>query len=397
MPGAEDSSAALPKAVLVKVEQQPRFLRAYFTKQEDGKTTEFYADYHWFWLRHNCTCRPQCCHEITGERLIDSSELLLTAQPISVEKDEDNQVKVHWGPSMIGEPESARHESVYTSSFLVDNAYSINRTTVLPPPSDLSLVELDYRNYTTETHDQYLLEVGKRLKEFGVVVVKNRGLDTEAIISDLLPEGVDVIPTHFGRIEDLRTDNTSNKNTDQLGYTNAGVDLHTDQPFIENPPGLQALQCITPADVGGDNFMVDARHAARYLRQEDPAAFERLVQTNVRFHRKQKNFESLQVTPIIQLDQDGEPAMVRYSYFTYAPHIVPFEFMEEWYKAYNAFASLVRDKKNQYRFLLNSGDFVLYDNHRMFHARTGFSGPRHVRGIYFNHKDVFTKLQQPID
>ena len=40
--------------------------------------------------------------------------------------------------------------------------------------------------------------------------------------------------SHFGRIEDLRPDNTTNKNTDQLGYTNAGVDLHTDQTYLSN-------------------------------------------------------------------------------------------------------------------------------------------------------------------
>jgi hypothetical protein len=55
--------------------------------------------------------------------------------------------------------------------------------------------------------------------------------------------GWKVVPTHFGRIEDLRTDNTTNKNTDQLGYTDAAVDLHTDQPFIAKPP---RFQCVWP-------------------------------------------------------------------------------------------------------------------------------------------------------
>jgi hypothetical protein len=55
--------------------------------------------------------------------------------------------------------------------------------------------------------------------------------------TDFLPAGASVIETHFGRIEDLRTDNTTNKNTDQLGYTDAPVNLHTDQPFIADPPG----------------------------------------------------------------------------------------------------------------------------------------------------------------
>jgi len=66
--------------------------------------------------------------------------------------------------------------------------------------------------------------------------------------------------------------------------------------------------------------------------------------------------------------------------------------MTQWYQAYNAFSNLVRDPKHQYKFLLNSGDCVLYDNHRMFHARTSFVGKRHVRGVYFNVADVYQRL-----
>ena len=54
-----------------------------------------------------------------------------------------------------------------------------------------------------------------------------------------MPKGASVITTHFGRIEDLRADNSTNTNNDQLGYTDAAVNLHTDQPFIQNPPGKE--------------------------------------------------------------------------------------------------------------------------------------------------------------
>jgi len=67
-----------------------------------------------------------------------------------------------------------------------------------------------------------------------------------------------------------------------------------------------------------------------------------------------------------------------------APHQLPFERMEEWYRAYDRFARLVRDPRHQLRFALRPGDFLLYDNHRMLHARTAFRGPRWVRGIYFD-------------
>ena len=210
--------------------------------------------------------------------------------------------------------------------------------------------------------------------------------------SDLLPEGASVVETHFGRIEDLRTDNSTNKNTDQLGYTDAPVNLHTDQPFIAHPPGMQMLQCIRAADTGGENLLVDARQAAIYLRELDPEAFRVLTTTKIRFHRQQKAFESIQERPLIELDAQGRFQQVRHSYFTMAPFHRPFGEMRAFYRAYNAFAAVIHDPRNQLFLPLTPGDFVLYDNHRMLHARTGFKGARHMRGVYFNHVDVWRKL-----
>ena len=55
--------------------------------------------------------------------------------------------------------------------------------------------------------------------------------------------------------------------------------------------------------------------------------------------------------------------------------------MEDYYRAYNKFISLIN--RYQYRSLLQAGDFLVYDNHRMLHARTSFVGARWLRGIYF--------------
>lgn len=206
--------------------------------------------------------------------------------------------------------------------------------------------------------------------------------ETEALIDAFSEAGLRVIGTHFGRIEDLRTDNVTNANTDQLGYTDAPIELHTDQPFLETPPRLQLLQCIRPAETGGESYLVDALSAARHLKSVDAAAYELLTTTPVRFHRKQKGFEKILESPL--LSGDGESFQVRWSYFTLAPYRLPFERMEAWYRAHDRFARLVRDRRNQYRFGLAAGDFVLYDNYRMMHARTAFRGARWLRGIYFD-------------
>jgi gamma-butyrobetaine dioxygenase len=58
--------------------------------------------------------------------------------------------------------------------------------------------------------------------------------------------------------------------------------------------------------------------------------------------------------------------------------------MEAFYRAYDRFARLVRHPRHRMQFLLKEGDFLLYDNRRMLHGRTGFRGPRWVRGVYFD-------------
>ena len=102
--------------------------------------------------------------------------------------------------------------------------------------------------------------------------------------------------------------------------------------------------------MGGDSSVVDALAAARHLEDLDRLAFEWLCTVPVTFHRKQKDFERVR------------GFRIRYSYFTLAPHRVPFGEMEAWYRAYNRFAKLVRDERHQYRFRLEAGDFLIYDN-----------------------------------
>jgi alpha-ketoglutarate-dependent taurine dioxygenase len=64
--------------------------------------------------------------------------------------------------------------------------------------------------------------------------------------------------------------------------------------------------------------------------------------------------------------------------------IVPFDTMEAYYHAYNRFTALTKKEDFQYHTLLKEGDFLVYDNHRMLHARTAFSGARWLRGVYFD-------------
>ncbi len=339
-----------------------------------------HADYHWFWLRHQCN---EDRHPRTGERTLDGSDVPLGIRPRDVRLDELGQnVLITWD-------EPSGRQSRYALQWLREHAYAWNREAAPPPPSNAARITVD----AVEVGDfapvvARALELARR---DGLALV--RGLsklspqaaedETELLIEAFGRAGLAIIGTHFGRIEDLRVDNTTNQNTDQLGYTDAGIDLHTDQPFLDQPPRYQLLQCIRAADEGGESFLCDALAAARYLASIDTDAFARLTTFPVVFHRKQKSFERIVESPILTMD-DPLGFIVRYSYFTLAPFKYPFAQMEAWYRAYDRFAKIVRDKRHQYRFHLQPGDFVLYDNHRMLHGRTAFSGPRWVRGVYFD-------------
>lgn len=329
------------------------------------------SDFHLRWLRHNCDADR---HPQTGERTIDSAELpdhlAVTAATI-----DDNVLRVTW-----------RHDgrvSRYPLAWLREHAYAVDRRAAPRPPSDVSVLEID----GSQGPDVVAGELLRRVRAHGAAIVRREhaspDTETEAWIAALQARGLDVIGTHFGRIEDLRTDNTTNANTDQLGYTDAAIDLHTDQPFLDHPPRYQLLQGIRTAE-GGDSIVADGEAAFRYLASIDAVAAELLLGTAVTFHRRQKQFERVVVAPIITTHRGR--IQVRSSYFTLAPFDLPFERMTAWYRAHDLFTRLVRDPRHHYTFRIRPGDVLLYDNRRMLHGRTAFRGARWIRGVYFDER-----------
>jgi len=369
-------------------------LREYFLRLENEKESN---DYHFYWLRHNCQCLNGCKHLQTKERIIDPTEISWEITPKFAEVVEVNQsaeeyqnskwlLKIVWMEDSKG---TQLHESIYSEEWLRTYAYSKNVPEIIKPHSSVDAVTVKY----AEREPMLFLQI---LKKYGLLVVKG-GPTTESGTLDITKEqfSTNLIETHFGLVEDLKTGNTTNKNNDQLGYTNAAVNIHTDQPFIEKPPSMQLLHCITPADLGGENQMVDGVAVAEYLRKTDSESFRILSTTPIKFHRKQKTFESTKLAPIIGLSNNGEIVQMRFSYFSMAPLDLPFDQTIPWYRAYNSFSKLVRDPRFQYQFLLQSGDYVIYDNHRMLHARSAFSGARHLRGIYLDREEVYARLSDP--
>jgi alpha-ketoglutarate-dependent taurine dioxygenase len=360
----------------LRVEPHDDFLRVWLSESRDD-----HQDFHYRYLRHHAGTDR---HPTTGEPTLCSSEIDDAIGPLRIDFDAAaDALVVVWND---GSP-VARYERDRLRSL----AYGR-----LPPgterlPSDVGRFELRSAEHVSlDTLARAALE---RVARDGLCVVRSASSTeqaqraTEPLIEAFERAGLRVRTTHFGRVEDLRPDNTTNANNDQLGYTTAPIELHTDQPFIASPPRYQLLQGIVAAR-GGENAFVDAYLAAEWLRARDAVDHELLATVSVRFHRKQRAFESLLEAPILSYADDARSSLagfrVRYSYFTLAPHPLPFAKMAAYYRAYDRFARLVRDPSNQVIAKLEPGDFVLYDNHRVLHARKPFEGARWVRGVYFD-------------
>ena len=326
------------------------------------------ADFHWFWLRRQCAHER---HPRTGEPTLCPSRVPLDVRPEAAWLEEE-QLAVRWG--------ELRPPSLYALAWLRAHAYG--RADAPPPPRDVARYEVAVRASDGSLPDDWR----ERLARDGAFIARGAPAwaspaQTERWIDELEGRGLRLVETHFGRVEDLRTDNTTNRNTDQLGYTDAAIDLHTDQPFIEAPPRYQLLHAVRSAERGGDSLLADGWAAAAWLRAQDEETYEQLTETPVRFHRRQRQFESVVEAPILAVSDDGS-IHVRASYFTLAPCALPFSRQRAFHRAYARWVALLEEFHVRTR--LEPGDLLLYDNHRMLHGRASFEGARWVRGVYFD-------------
>ncbi len=324
------------------------------------------ADFHWIWLRHAC---PLDVHETTGEPTLCPSTIPADIRPIDVRLDA-GEIEIRWR-----EPDRA--PTRFSLAALRDWANGHNDAS--EPASDVARFEVPRGTRAPE--------IVARLRRDGAVLVRDpNGVDahehaTERWIEQLAGAGLKLVETHFGRIEDLRPDTWhTHTNSDQLGYTSAGIDLHTDQPFLARPPRYQLLHGLVTAPRGGDTILADGDAAARWLAANDADAFETLLHTPVPFVRRQKQFEKTLSAPV--LERRGDRLFVRCSYFTMRPPRLSFAHVTGFYRAYARFLDVLRT--HHVRTRLEPGDVLLYDNHRMLHGRTAFEGLRWVRGVYFD-------------
>ena len=225
------------------------------------------------------------------------------------------------------------------------------------------------------------------LLDEGVALIINMPTSDEAL-DDVCRLIGSVRASFFGHAFDIY----SRSKPVNLGYTSKALELHTDLPPEELPPGIQFLHCRANDAQGGESLFVDACSVANTLREQHPEYFRLLTQTEVPFRYTADKQDLRSRQKIIELDpNNGEVSGVTFSQHLADVFDLPQRFMDEFYPAFRKFGQLMQDPKYLIRFRLNSGECIVFDNHRVAHGREAFiegSGERFIRGCYVDRGEM---------
>lgn len=329
------------------------------------------------WLRDNCRCAA-CRHPGNGQKLYEIVDLPEDLQAIRAALLDDGALQLTW---------SDGHESVYGAAWLRAHALSDDARRarrVLPT-----------------------LWTGARVGRLPVAdwpdlladpVAELAWLEQYAALGFGLLRKVPVMPgqvaevgdrlgfvrvTNYGRLFDVK----SVPNPTNLAYTAVGLGVHSDNPYRHPSPGVQLLHCLESEAPGGDTLLVDGFHAAEILRREDPAGFDLLRRIPMNFRYADASTELCARQTLISTDADGVVRAVHFNNRSADWLDAPAELARGWYRAYRAFARILKRPELALVFRLDPGDCVVMQNDRTLHGRTAFDpgrGRRHLQGCYID-------------
>jgi gamma-butyrobetaine hydroxylase len=362
-----------PSIQVADIEAAGRIVRLGFS---DGKQARFHA----IWLRDNAQ-DAETRDPGNGQRLITIEDVpadiaVATALPASC-----------GGVSIRFEP--GGHTCLFDAGWLQTNRYDVEQQTpagrvpehcqVWSSAAQNQLEAHDFANLTSD--DTALLAYLNDLVRRGAAVVSNAPT-TGGTVLKIAELGGPVRETNYGRLFDVRAE----PNPINLAYSGLGLQAHTDNPYRDPSPTVQVLHCLENTVQGGDTTLVDGFAAAANLRDTDLASFELLSKFPARFRFDGDPATDLRARkPLIELSPDGELESVRFNNRSSAPlSDVPFDLVEDWYRAWRAFAACIAKADFQTSLSLKPGMAFIVDNRRVLHARSAFSssGSRWLQGCY---------------
>ncbi|GAA5895731.1 uncharacterized protein JCM6883_001605 [Sporobolomyces salmoneus] len=367
----------------------------------DGTSTSFSP----VWLRDHCR-EERSYHPATRQRLVDTSKIPADLKPKELKADEMG-LHVEWPETSF---ESA-YRSFYPWSFLIEHSYNppllANRTL---PHRDSGKVFWTYdiaKELPKVTYEEVMeseegvYEWLKRIDTYGFSFCSGIPPTPEATEA-LIRRIAFIRETHYGGFWDF----TANLEHGDLAYSDVRLEAHTDTTYFTDPCGLQLFHLLSPSTThtGGHNLLVDGFRAASILRSSHPSFYSLLSTLPIPAHASGSGSASipsgvhmrpLKRYPVFNHDENGELVQVRWNGDDRAPvggEAFAGDKMDEWYEALRTWESILRSEESQLWTEMEMGTAVIFDNLRVLHGRSSYSGERRLCGAYVNGDDYRSRL-----
>jgi gamma-butyrobetaine dioxygenase len=333
-------------------------------------------------LRDSCPC-PDCRHPLSGQRLFDSPAIR-DVRPEAARID-DGALIVNWRDG---------HRSVYGSDWIEreaaavdDHGYPPRRVALWGAELAKGLPRAEYGAVVSDpaARRAWLDDVAR----LGFAILKGVPTDdgTVASVAELFGH---VRVTNYGRVFDVRV----RVDAANLADTSLALSLHTDNPYRDPVPTVQLLHCLSSDAEGGETVLADGFRAVEQLAATSPRALAVLAEIPIRFSYRDQDAELAADVPIVTLDALGRPSALHVNNRSKGVPVGSPERVGEWYDAYFLLLDEVSSPRAKISFRLEPGDVVTFDNLRVLHGRTGFSGEGHRRlqGCYADRDALYSTL-----
>ena len=249
-------------------------------------------------------------------------------------------------------------------------------------------------------HPARRLQLFEQLRNRGLVLVKD--VPTEpGTIARLARHFGPIRRTHHGSLFDIRSLPVDRLGAGQnIGATASNaLAPHMDEVFRHTPIGIMLFHCLTPDPSGGGaSLFVDGVAVAEDLRRRDPDAFSFLAKTPLVWAAERNPKERFRTRArLIATDSLGVVRGVRASDRTMPPMDLPEDQIGPAYDALRAFYDELQKPERAYERRLQPGEMVVFDNHRVLHARRSFdpsAGERHLQQLSVDREEFHSIFRQ---
>ncbi len=333
----------------------------------------------WIWLRDHCRC-PECYDAATGQRRVNSVDIPPEIVGFDAAAGLGDAVEVTW---------SDGHASRYPAGFLASladppqpHARALWNAARFPGTEPF----IDHQDFV---HTATGLRQGLRsLALYGLLLVQ--GAAPTVAATRRVAERIGYVRASvFGTMWGFEADAARADSA----YTAEALPLHTDATYSRDAPGFQVLHCVELDATGGESILADGFWAAEKLRDTEPELFEMLARFPVMGQYLEEGIHLAARRPVLRLDPAGRVVQVSLNDADRAPFLASPEAIDGFYAALRAFRAIIDDPASHYRFRLEPGTVLIFDNWRVLHARTAYTGHRRVVGCYLNREDFESRLR----